>query len=236
MMRIVLTTFVSMLAIVAIEGGKMEESEIQSNETTEIKNSQKDDGSVLEAPSLLPPVEEQIKDQAAQKGSPASPDLDESDVFKGEVANPYECNSPRQLNGDPDVPISKDHTANIKSDVEYAVLLEKCKGTVCTFYYNGSDPKSLAMKNEIIELARKLNGKVTFAFVNSDEAKEYIDKARLGSKLPTIVLADNNKSYIHPYFSVTETKTLQSLIERYERGEKKYVPPAQTNSTQPIEQ
>jgi hypothetical protein len=191
----------------------------------EINNqSEQIDGKVSDSPSAPVNSTEHLQEEVnelTKKNAAAQPESTD-DVLNGMVTEAF---LPPDFVILPDVPISKDHTAQIKNDLEYEVVLEKCGGTLCTFFYSQSDKNGQTMKNEIVELARSLNGKATFAFVNSDEAKEFIDKANLSKKLPTFVIADYKKAYIHPYFIIADTKNLQSLIERYDRGERKLEQP-----------
>ena len=124
-----------------------------------------------------------------------------------------------KLAGLPEVEVSKDHTAQIQTDMEYTVLLEKTSGSLCTFFYQGSDEQQCKLKDEVTELSRSLNGKVTFALVDSDYAKKLVGACALTEKLPAFAVADKSRQYIHLYTRRTEITSFKELIDRFERGE-----------------
>ncbi|MBX9772458.1 MAG: hypothetical protein K2X29_13870 [Candidatus Obscuribacterales bacterium] len=124
-----------------------------------------------------------------------------------------------KLAGLPEVEVSKDHTAQVRTDMEYTVLLEKTTGSLCTFFYQGSDEQQCKLKDEVTELSQSLNGKATFAFVDSDRAKKLVGACALTEKLPAFAIADKNKQYLHLYTRTTNTTSFKELIDRFERGE-----------------
>ncbi len=124
-----------------------------------------------------------------------------------------------KLAGLPEVAVSKDHTAEVRTDMEYTVLLEKTTGSLCTFFYQGSNEQQCKLKDEVTELSRSLNGKATFAFVDSDNAKKLVGACALTEKLPAFAIADKSKHYLHLYTRTAETTSFKDLINRFERGD-----------------
>jgi hypothetical protein len=125
------------------------------------------------------------------------------------------------LAGIPEVPVSTDHTAQIRTNIEYTVLLDKTTDSLCTFFYRGSDPQNCKLKDEVTGLARSLNGKTTFALVNYDDSKQFVESCALTNKLPAFAIANKNCRYIHLYTSKSDTTSFKELIDLYERGERK---------------
>ncbi|MBX9879863.1 MAG: hypothetical protein K2Y22_15505 [Candidatus Obscuribacterales bacterium] len=126
-----------------------------------------------------------------------------------------------KLAGIPDVRVSEDHTAQIHTSMEYAVLVDKTTGPLCTFFYRETDDNDKKMKGEMVELARSLGGGATFALVSSEEGKDFIKACALMDKLPAFAIADKKFPYIHLYMSRKDTTSFKELIDRYERGELK---------------
>lgn len=126
-----------------------------------------------------------------------------------------------KLVGIPEVTVSKDHTAQIHTDMEYQLLLDKTNGSLCTFFYQASDLQSGKLKEQVTDLARSLNGKVNFALVNYDDSKKFVRACGLVDKLPSFALADKNIQYIHLYTKMSGTTSVKELIDRFERGERR---------------